>query len=383
MFFYTTGSSLGEIDITNVITLFNSQGLQDFTRSRIVTNSPVRMGRPGGLMVDPRWDANNGNHTFVYVVDQRSSTVLLLDSRNLKVLGRFAGFSSPRDIGMSTDFRANRVTMWVTDFGARQCVGIDLTSIAVNLGGQPGSQSPCDSVKDNEKNRVVIPTGNGPTDVAGDSYLLNRALVVNSLSNSVTLIDAARNKALKDYEVGGNPLSCDFTLWGFGGIDVAAITNQGGLADPDGSVSLYLRAPPLQPGLSAAGQYRDGIEATLTDQVKNPTYIWANQEWANPQTGNSSPQVFFVPNTGAKTIFDLRVTITGAFGLLIDLQANQVREVGFNPTGVMYDPYYPNTFIFACVAGQGQFAGMDALRNLPPQSITVPGIRRFFTCYSH
>jgi hypothetical protein len=95
------------------------------------------------------------------------------------------------------------------------------------------------------------------------------------------------------------------------------------------------------------------------------------------------PQVFFVPNTGSKTILDLRINVTGTFGLLIDLQANQVREVGFNPTGVMYDAYFPNQFIFSCVAGEGKFAGMDSLRNLPPQSITVPGIRRIFTCFSH
>jgi hypothetical protein len=384
VFLYTTGTGLGEIDITNIITLFNSQGIQDFSRAQIVANSPVRLGRPGGLMVDPRWDARNGNHTFVYLVDQRSATVLVLDSRNLKVLGRFAGFSSPRDVGMSTDFRANRVTMFVTDFGAQQAVGLDLTSIAVNLGGQPGASSPCDAIKDNANNRVYIATGRGPTEVAGDCYLLNRAMVVNSLDNSVTLIDSTRGRALKTYDVGGNPLSCDFTLFGYGQIDMCAIANQGGLTDPSGSISLYLRAPPLNNvSWAGVGQYRDGIESTLTDGVKNPTYIWGNQEWANPFTGNSSPQAFFVPNTGGKTIMDLRLNVTGVFGLLLDLQANQTREVGFNPTGAMLDPYYPNTLLFACVAGEGQFAGMDAVRTIPPQSITVGGIRRIFTCYSH
>lgn len=383
VFFYTTGTSVGQVDITQVISLFVLQGVQNFTLSTIVPNSPVRMGRPGGIMVDPRWDANNGNHTFLYVVDQRSATVLVVDSRNMKILGRFAGFSSPRDVGISTDFGAARVTLWVTDFGAKQAVGIDLASVAVNLGGQPGAQSPCDAIKDNQKNRVFIPTGNGPTDVSADSFLLNRAMVVNSLSNSVTLIDASRGAVLKDYQVGGNPLSCDFTLWGFGAIDVAAICNQGGLSDPDGSVSLYLRAPPLQNFLPALAQQRDDIEATLTNGVKNPTYVWGNQEWANPLSGNSSPQLFFVPNTGGKTILDLRINVTGTFGLLIDLQANQVREVGFNPTGVMYDAYFPNQMIFSCVAGEGKFAGMDSLRNLPPEAITVPGIRRIFTCFSH
>ncbi|MCE9634120.1 MAG: Ig-like domain-containing protein [Planctomycetes bacterium] len=384
-FFYTTGTSLGEIDITAIVTLFNSQGVADFTRAKVVTNSPVRMGRPGGMMVDPRWDANTTprNHTFIYMVDQRSATVQILDSRNLKVLGRLAGFSNPRDIGMSSDFGANRLTLWVSDFAAKQVVAIDLTSIAVNLGGQPGSKSPCDAIKDNTKSRVTIAVGSGPSDIAGDSYLLNRALVVNSLDNSVTLLDAARNKKLKDYAVGGNPVSCDWTFYGFGSIDAAAVANQGGLSDPSGSVSLYARVPVLQNLLQAQGQTRDDIEATLTDGIKNPTFLWANQEWANPMTGNSIPQAYLVPNTGGKTIVDLRLSITGVFGLLIDLQANQTREVGFNPTGIMFDAYYPNQMLFACVAGEGQFSGMDAVRTIAPQSITVPGIRRIFTCYSH
>lgn len=385
VFFYTTGTSLGEIDITGIVTLFVNSRIQDYSKSSIVPNSPVRMGRPGGMMVDPRWDANSTprNHTFIYMVDQRSATVLILDSRTLKILGRFAGFSSPRDVGISSDFGANRVTMFVTDFGARQCVAIDLSSISVRVSGQPGAKSPCDAIKDNVKSRVFIPTGNGPTDVAGDSYLLNRVLVVNSLDGSVTLINPTSNKAIKDYQVGGNPLSCDWTLVGFGSIDCAAIANQGGLTDPNGSVSMYLRAPPLQGGLPAAGQNRDGIESNLTDGVKNPTYVWGNQEWANPMTGNSVPQAFYVPNTGGKTILDLRLNVTGVFGLLVSFQANQLREVGFNPTGAMLDPYYPNADLYACVAGEGQFAGMDAIRNITPQAITVPGIRRIFTCYSH
>ncbi|MCI0636215.1 MAG: hypothetical protein L0206_20225, partial [Actinobacteria bacterium] len=274
------------------------------------------------------------------------------------------------------------VTLWVTDFAARQVVAVDLSSITPSLGGQPDSLSPCDAIKENTKARATIEVGNGPTDVSCDSYLQNRALVVNSLEYSVSLIDVKRQSVLKDYQVGGNPLSCDFTFNGFGAIDIGCITNQGGLTDPDGSVSLYLRAPPLQNFYPALGQNRDGIESTLTEGVKNPTYGWGNQEWAGGN-GVSRPQAFFVPNTGGKTILDLRINITGVFGLLITLRANQSREVGFNPTGVMLDPYWPNVDLYACVAGEGRFGGMDLNRNTPIETITVPGIRRIFTCYSH
>jgi hypothetical protein len=389
VFFYTTGTSLGEIDLTQIITLYNSQGISDFTRARVVANSPVRFGRPSGMMVDPRWDPTNGYHTFLYLVDQRSASVLVLDSRNMKVLGRFAGFTSPRDIGMSTDYNLppTRVQMWVTDFGARQVIGIDLSSIAMNLGGQPGAASPCDAIKDNLKNRLTLQVGNGPTDVAGDCYLLNRAMVVNSLDNSVSLIDVARGTVLKDYETGGNPLSVDWTLFGYGFWDIAAIANQGGLTDPDGSISMYLRSPPILgfPAYRAVGAAspRDGIEATFTDGVKNPTYVWGVQEWANPNTGNSIPLAYFIPNTGGKTIQQITPRTTGVFGIQVDFNAVQTREVGFNPTGAMMDPYFPNQMIFACVAGEGRFVGMDPLRQTSPDGITVPGIRRIFSCYSH
>lgn len=386
-FFYTTGTGLGEIDFFPVIAHFSNTSQMDFKRSTIIPNSPVRMGRPVGMMVDPRWDALTLD-TYLYVVDQRSASVLVVNARDLKVLGRLSGFSSPADVAIASDFSGGqggptRVSMFVSDFGAQQVTAIDLSTITVSFSGQPGAATPCDSIKDNTKFRTTIAAGRGPAQIAADSYLNRRAMVVNSLDNSVTLINARERKFIKDYDVGGNPLSVDWTLWGFGGIDVAAITNQGGLTDQFGSVSMYLRAPPLQGGLPPAAQTRDGIESTLTDGIKNPTHVWAMQEWANPATGNSSPQAFFVANTGGKTVLDLRVLIQGGFGLLISFQANQEREVGFNPTKAMLDPYYPCQFLFACVAGEAQFVGMDFLRQIPGEGITVPGMRNIFTVYQH
>jgi hypothetical protein len=175
VFFYTTGTGLGEIDITGIISYFNIWGIQDFTRSNVVANSPVRIGRPTGMMVEPRWDPLFPGDTFIYVVDQRSASVLVLNSINLQVLGRFTGFSSPRDIGLSTDFSGaktgpTRVTMFVSDFGAQNVTTLDLTSLSVSLVGQPNKASPCESIQDNASLRTVIPVGRGPTEVAGDSY---------------------------------------------------------------------------------------------------------------------------------------------------------------------------------------------------------------------
>ena len=79
----------------------------------------------------------------------------------------------------------------------------------------------------------------------------------------------------------------------------------------------------------------------------------------------------------------LRPSITGIFGLLIDLKVIDHREVGPNPTSSMVDAFFPGQLWFTCVAGEAKFFGMDYLRNVPGSGVTVPGIRRIFTCYSH
>lgn len=385
-FLYTTATGVGELDITPVIQRFN-QGITDLSLIAQVPNSPVRMGRPLAIVVDPRWDVANVGHTFLYVVDQRSATVLVVDSRNLKVIGRFGGFSAPRDVTIAHDLGNAYVTLLTTDFASSNLVGVDLSAIAVNLNGQPGAQSPCDAIKDVQDRRTTLAVGRGPIGVAADSFLFNKAIVVNSFDNSASVIDVKRNVVSKTVDVGGNPLDVDWTLYGFGSIDVACISNQGGLNDPNGSISLYVRAPPLGGGILGAAQNRDGVEFTLTDGVKNPTNVWGNQ-WCF-YTGTAAdggipggPQ-WLIPNSGGKDVFQLFLQVSGLFGLQISVQANQARTVGLNPTSSTFDAYYPNGFWYTAVPGQGQIAGLDPVRNIPSQNVQVPGIRRLFTCFSH
>lgn len=381
-FFYTTTNGVGELDLGPVITRFN-QGVTDYSLIRVLPNSPVRMGRPTAIVVDPRWDVANGFHTFVYVVDQRSSSILVVDSRNLKVLGRFTGFSAPRDVAIASDIGNAFVTLLATDFAASQVVGIDLSSITVNFSGQPGAPSPCDAIKDATERRTRVSVGRGPAGIAADTFLLNKAIAVNALDNSASVIDVRRNVVTKTVDVGGNPIDIDWTIFGFGSIDAACITNQGGLTDTNGSISLYLRAPPLGGGILGAGQNRDGIESTLTDGVKNPTYVWGNQ-WCFASGNAADPgPLWLIPNTGGKDVLDLRLNVTGLFGLQISVQALQARQVGLNPTSTMYDAYYPNGTWYTSVSGQGQVAGLDPVRNLPAQTVQVAGIRRLFTTFSH
>lgn len=377
----TTSTGVYEINLTGFINRFN-QGVTDFSLITTVPPGPVRVGRPGGMITDPRWDPTT-LHTFIYVVDQRTATVPVLDSRNLQTLGRFTGFSSPRDITISTDFALARTTMYVSDFAANGISAIDMQAITVNFGGQPGAPSPCDAINDNQSRRTFIPTGRGPTSVSADSFLLGRVASTNTLDSSITVVNVQDNSVQGTFEVGSNPVDMDWSILSGGGIRAAMICNQGGLNDPLGSVSLYLNSPPLGGGFSGAGQTRDGIESTYTDNIRNPTGVWGNQQWLNPFTGNSVPIVWYVANTGADTVLDLRLNITGLFGLSITPTAQQTKEVGRNPTFATLDPFYPNAFLFAAVAGTGSLAAMDPNRPVPPTNIFVGQIRRYATCFTH
>ncbi len=379
--FYTTGRGVGEIDLTGFITRFN-QGVTDFSQVAVVANSPERIGRPSGMVVDPRFDVNAGMHTFIYVVDQRTASVAVLDSRNLQVLGRFTGFSSPRDVTIATDLSLSRTSMYVSEFAANQMVQLDLQTITVNFGGQPGAASVCDLIKDQSNRRTFIPTGRGPTRIAADSFLLNRVASANTLDSSVTIVNVRDNSVRGTHETGSNPVDLDWSILGFGAADLCMIANQGGLNDSNGSVSLYLRAATGGPRAGAA-QTRDGIDATLTDQIKNPTAIWGNQQWLSPLSGNSVPLRWYVSNTGGDDIAGLTFQVTGLFGINISPNITSTREVGFNPSGALLDPFYPNAFLFAAVAGTGQLAGGDPTRNVPMTLVRVPGIRKLATCFTH
>ena len=108
-----------------------------------------------------------------------------------------------------------------------------------------------------------------------------------------------------------------------------------------------------------------------------------NQQWLNPFSGNSVPIQWLIPNTGGRDISQYFLSITGLFGLSINARPNQTFEVGNNPTSVVRDAYYPGGFWFASVSGEGQVAGIDFGRPIPPTKIRVPGVRRLWTAFTH
>lgn len=374
--YYTTGNGIGMVDLLPFYILRNAN-IADFSQFTTIANAPVRLGRITGMAVDPRWDVNTNFHTFVYAADTRSASVLVLDSRSFKVIGRFTGFQTPQDVSVSTDFRSSTTRLLVADTAANQVVLLDLQTIAITFGGQPGAQSPCDAIKDTKSRRQVVAVGKGPTNVFADGYLNNIAGVCNTLENSVTILDIKQAKVKKTHASASAPVEGDFSYFGFGAIDVACIACQGGLRDPDGAVSVYVR-----------GGNRDGIEGNFTDGVKNPTAVWATQQYADCSPGNygnSLPtQQWFVSNTGGDEVFDLRLSITGGFGVLVTVTPGITHDVGLNPTGAMYDGAVPyGTSIWVACGGLGQFGGMSPTSNTPPELKSVPGVRRLYTCYTH
>ncbi len=387
---YTTDNGLGEMDLRQYLVRFN-QGITDYSLISILPNTPVRLGRLGGVTFDPRiigpGNGNSSFHTYIYAVDERTGTIEVIRSDNFKVLGRLAGFQSPRDVSVSTNSSGTSTTLYVSNFGANQLVGVDLEGITVSFTGQPGAPSPCDAIKDNTNNRAFITVGAGPTEVSADCYLQQRVMVCNSLENSISIVDVKTNKLLKTYEVGSNPVSCDWNTIRFGAIRIALVTNQGGLNDPAGSVSLFINSPPLGGGFLGAGQTRDGVESTLTDGVKNPTHVWGNQKWIDPPplagTLTSVPIIWWVSNTGGNTALDLRLNISGLFGLSVTPTTNATFTVGPNPSSTVMDPFYPNAIVFSSVIGTGSMTAANPNRSIAPVAIPVPGIRRLYNTFTN
>jgi hypothetical protein len=195
---------------------------------------------------------------------------------------------------------------------------------------------------------------------------------------------------LKKYNVGSNPISCDWCIVQLGRIKVAMIANQGGLNDPNGSVSLFINSPSLAGNFPGAAQTHDGIESTLTDGVKNPTHVWGNQKWIDPPpppisfgTLTSYPTNWLVSNTGGDSVLELRLLGTGLFGVSITPNVNSVTKVGQNPSSACYDAFYPDFLAFSTVLGTGSVAMYNPLRSQPPFSLRVPGCRRLYTSFSN
>ena len=385
---FTTDNGLGEMDLRAFLARY-STGITDFSQIAVLTNSPIRLGRPGGVVLDPRLITTIGPtlfHTFIYIVDQATSTVAVVRSDNFQVLGRLSGFTSPRDVSIMVSTALSSTTLYVTDFATGQVVAVDLEGISVNFTSQPGAPSPCAAIKDNQNHRQVIEVGQGPTGVVTDSYWQQHVFVCNTLENTVSDINPQTNKERKKMNVGGNPAAAAFSefqaetiLWGM-------IVNQGGLNDPNGSVSMYIKSPPLSGGFVGAGQKRDGVETTLTEGIKNPTDVWGDIDWITPPPP-SSPwltsvyQHWFVANTGGTTVVELNVQFTGVFGVSVDPVVKGTTEVGRNPTGTVPDAYFPDRFCFAASAGTGSFMGFDPGRSIPATAISVPGIRKIYTPY--
>jgi YVTN family beta-propeller protein len=386
---YTTNNGLGEIDLRGFLARY-ATGITDFSQITVLPNSPVKMGRPGGLVLDPRIILTIGPnlfHTFIYVVDQATNTIAVVRSDNFQVLGRLSGFTSPRDVSIMLSQGLSSTTLYVSDFATGQVVAVDLEGISVNFTTQPGAQSPCAAIKDNQKNRQVIEVGQGPTGIVTDSYWQQHVFVCNTLENTVSDINPQTNKERKKMNVGGNPAAAAFAefqaetiLWGM-------IVNQGGLSDPNGSVSMYINSPPLSGGFVGAGQKRDGVETTLTEGIKNPTDVWGDIDWITPPPP-ASPWLtsihrhWFVANTGGTTVVELNVAFTGVFGISVDPVVKGTTEVGRNPTGVIPDAYFPDVFCFAASAGTGSFMGFDPARSIAATAISVPGIRKVYSPYS-
>jgi hypothetical protein len=403
---YTTNNGIGEIDLRTALNAFNSFQQPDFAKQMsILPNTPVRLGRPGGAVFDPRVILprvsatgvvlNPGTmfHTYIYVVNEKTGTVDVVRSDNFKTIGRLAGFRAPRDVTVSTDVNNAKVQLYVSNFGSDEVTMVDVAAFNVTDLAQPG-KSPCDEIKDKSGHRVAIKVGRGPTDVAADGFLGTGLMVCNSLDDSVTWINPTTNKVVKTYATGDNPTSVDWLGFGWSGaVRFALVACQGGLGRPDGSVDMFFYGPPGAVGQGylwqRASTSHDGIESSFTDGVKNPTGVWGNTQWldvngvAISNNQQSGPQ-WFVANTGGKTVMNFSYTIQGLYAQTLAPLLLNTLEAGPNPGSSIPDPYYGyQQFLFTALLGNGRVVGQDYQSSNPADGIQVPGVRRLFSCYTH
>jgi len=134
---------------------------------------------------------------------------------------------------------------------------------------------------------------------------------------------------------------------------------------------------------------RDGVEATLTDGIKNPTHVFGNIKWLTPPPPSnppltSAPIFWLASNTGGRTVVDLRVQTAGLFGISITPTVNGTFDCGLNPTSACGDAFLSERRVLH-VGGRQRAASESSIRRgrFPPYPISVPGVRRLFTCYTN
>lgn len=177
-------STKGLTDLTGFITLSKINGIGVFDKKEMrVTGIVPTEGVPRGIALDQ-------GRRKVYVANPENNFIEILDVFSGGMIGRIplSAGDEPRELGLSPDGR---------------------TLVSANYG--TGTASIFDTDSRFETGRIKV--GEGPYGVSVDRRGL-RAYVMNSISNTVSVIDLFQKQLLTNLTVEGFPLRGDFNRTG-------------------------------------------------------------------------------------------------------------------------------------------------------------------------
>ena len=235
------------------------------------------------------------------------------------------------------------------------CVRRQATVTAIPIGSIVPGQPICTAVKelqDDFSKRSYLSTGKSPNGVALEYFGVSPTpvgAVVNQADNEVQFFDPTTLQPLSGglgtisqrFTVGESPLDVAFSGYdGFNNWLFAFIVNQGGVENPQGSVSLWWNANTVIPLFRSNS---GSITGSLADGVNVP---------GRP---SSDPLGFYawIANTAGTDVIKAQIVANGSgLGTNINLKTSIHREVGPNPTRMTWTGDPNNLMIaFASLAG--------------------------------
>ena len=246
----------------------------------------VRLGAPGY-----DWTLT-GDQKVLFVSIPERDRVAVIDTANWELLTHAAVAGAPRQVALQPD----GAFLWVSHDEGVSMVGT--TAL---------------------KELARIPTGAGPHDLAfsADGRF---AFVANAGAGTVSVVDVAERRKLRDLEVGGRPTSLSFSA----AASALYVSDQGGhLVVIDGEGAAVVARVPLGPG---AGQVRvtpDGRLALVVNPEMDSLYVVDTASNRLVQNGETeagpseiafSDELAYVTHRGSDLVLTLPLAALGAPG---------------------------------------------------------------------
>ena len=374
--YYCTGNKIGMIDESQFI----AGGFIDLANWAIhqpgppivqnpVPNSQTNVGKPTEIIVDLR--LNNG-HTYLYVVDRQTRSIVIVSTRTSRVVHRWKELSDPTGISLSTGSN----NLWVCNGASDTVTLLDLAPITVGLEGAD------QALKD-----VPLTKRDFPLDTSGTKSLgpvacahslgISSLHIANRIDASVTELDTTNGNIVDTLNVNEGPrdvAASNFVMLGTTPVGPFAwISCEGGGDDANGSVALW-----WQDWLPLGVNSGKGRIQSLLGGFKNPKGL--QYDYGLSGGGLRS---CWVANSGGNSVARMSINISGA-GLATTILPSITADirVGNNPSDVCLDaarlltiPPSPPVIITADL-GSGMLTFIDSIRlTAPTFSLAVPGVR--------